>query len=117
MPTASRIDVAAYNSRSVNIALVSQANNEQSHSVHRQNNTCKVPLWPALSMLTKTSRSNTRSTDNGGGSYATVGSPLTFPSSNNTGTMAQASPGKLDRLRRTPAGSTAFGLDECGLRD
>src|SRR5262249_45693739 len=31
--------------------------------------------------------------------------------------MAQASPGKLDRLRRTPAGSTALAFDGTGLRD
>ncbi len=29
----------------------------------------------------------------------------------------QASPGKLDRLPRSPAGSTALALDGCGLRD
>ena len=29
----------------------------------------------------------------------------------------QASPGKLDRLHRTPAGSTAMALDGYGLRD
>ena len=39
-----------------------------------------------------------------------IGSPLDFPSSNNPGTMAQASPGKLDRLHRAPAGSTALAL-------
>src|SRR5215467_11107787 len=39
-------------------------------------------------------------------SCATVGSPHDFPSSNN-GTMTQSSPGKFDRLHRTPAGSTA----------
>jgi hypothetical protein len=42
-------------------------------------------------------------------SCATVGSPLNFPSSN-TGPMAQSSPGKFDRLHRTPAGSTALAL-------
>jgi len=42
-------------------------------------------------------------------SCATVGSPLDFPSSN-TGTMTQFSPGKSDRLRRTPAGFTALVL-------
>src|SRR5215470_3324308 len=31
--------------------------------------------------------------------------------------MAQASPGKLDRLRRTPAGSTALAFDGTGLCD
>ena len=31
--------------------------------------------------------------------------------------MAQASPGKFDRLRRTPTEFTALALDGCGLRD
>ena len=31
--------------------------------------------------------------------------------------VTQASPGKFDRLPRTPAGSTALALDGCGLRD
>jgi len=39
-----------------------------------------------------------------------IGSPYDFPSSNKW-KMAQASPGKLDRLRRTPAGSTALAFD------
>src|SRR6516162_9308563 len=46
---------------------------------------------------------------------AAVGSPLGFPSSETRNTT-QTSPGKSDRLRRTPAGSTATALMNCGLR-
>src|SRR5262249_10084649 len=65
----------------------------------------RLSAWSA-SLALPTARTNMLSAD----SCATVGSPLDFPSSNNTGTMAQASPGKLDRLHRTPAGSTALAL-------
>ena len=37
--------------------------------------------------------------------------------SSKSGTTAQISPGKFDRLPRTPAGSTALVFDGCGLRD
>src|SRR5262245_9966595 len=53
----------------------------------------RLSAWSA-SLALPTARPTTPSAD----SYATVGSPLDFPSSNNPGTMTQASPGKLDRL-------------------
>ena len=46
---------------------------------------------------------------------AAVGSPLGFPSSETRNTT-QTSPGKFDRLPRTPAGSTALAIDGLGLR-
>ena len=42
---------------------------------------------------------------------AAVGSPLGFPSSELARNTTQTSPGKLDRLPRTPAGSTAMAID------
>jgi hypothetical protein len=48
-------------------------------------------------------------------SCASIRSPCGFLSSCRNGT--QVSPGKFDRLHRTPAGSTGLVLDGCGLRD
>ena len=64
----------------------------------------RLSAWSA-SLALPTARPTMPSAD----SCATVGSPLDFPSSS-TGTMAQSSPGKFDRLHRTPAGSTALAL-------
>ncbi len=47
--------------------------------------------------------------------YAAIRSPRGFLSSFRNTT--QTSPGKFDRLPRTPAGSTALVLDGYGLRD
>jgi hypothetical protein len=64
----------------------------------------RLSAWSASQAL-PTARPTMPSAD----SYATVGSPLDFPSSD-MGTVAQTSPGKFDRLRRTFAGSTALAL-------
>ena len=63
-------------------------------------------LWSA-SLALPTSRPTTPSAD----FCAAVGSPRGFPSSERARNTTQTSPGKLDRLPRTPAGSTAMAID------
>jgi hypothetical protein len=70
----------------------------------------RLSAWSA-SLALPTARPTMPSAD----SCASVRSPCGFLSSVRNKT--QASPGKLDRLRRTPAGSTALVLDGSGLCD
>ena len=65
-------------------------------------------LWSA-SLALPTSWPTTPSAD----FCAAVGSPLGFPSSELARNTTQTSPGRLDRLPRTPAGSTALAIDGC----